>query len=58
MKYVGKKRVMRVKNFFLERSGIKNLVKSEAFATVSSSGCDFFCNFSIKRKVNPTIFQK
>jgi hypothetical protein len=52
MKYVGEKRVMSVKNFFLERSGIKNLVKSETFATVSSSVAISFVTFLLKEKLD------
>jgi len=50
MKYVGKARVMSVKKFFEERSGIEILAKNEALASVSSSGATFFCNFSYPRK--------
>jgi len=57
MKYVGKARVMSVKKFCEERSGIEILVKNEALATVSSSGATFFCNFSyLERKVNARVF--
>jgi hypothetical protein len=42
----------------MERSGTGILAKSEVFATVSSSGCDFFCNFSIKRKVSAEFVEK
>jgi len=54
MKYVGKAQVKRVKKFLRDdpRGAVKILASSAALATVSSSGCDFFCNFSIKRKVN------
>ena len=53
MKYVGKARVMSVKKFCEERSGIEILAKNEALAPVSSSGATFFCNFScLERKVN------
>jgi len=56
MKYVGKKQVMSVKkfsaSFFSRKSAAGILAKSEVFATVSSSGAIFFCNFSfLKRKV-------
>jgi hypothetical protein len=57
MKYVGKAQVIWRKNFTRGRfeDAVKILAKNAALATVSSSGCDFFCNFSIKRKVNPAI---
>jgi hypothetical protein len=50
MKYVGEKRVMSVKKFFLECSGIKILMKSESFATVSSSGASFLSSRFLLRK--------
>jgi hypothetical protein len=60
MKYVGKKQVMSVKKFYnvapvsRRRRAVKILAKSAAFATVSSSGATFFCNFSfLERKVSP-----
>jgi len=41
MKYVGEARVMSVKKFCEERSGIEILAKNEALAPVSSSGATF-----------------
>ncbi len=52
MKYVGKAQVKRVKKFLRDdpRGAVKILVQSAALATVSSSGCDFFCYFSIFKR--------